>query len=548
MSLNNLNRVASLSDATKTHFDLIVIGGGVTGCGIALDASARGMKTLLVEKEDYASGTSSKSTKLIHGGLRYLKQLEFGLVRETGVERAVVHNLAPHLVHPEKMFLPIVDQGTFGKVSASLAISVYDFLAKVEQEDQKESIDKDEAIEVEPLVKSDFLNGGIIYSEYRTDDARLTIELIKKAEELGCECFNYLEMLKGIYGSDGNMTGITCKNFQSGKEYEFKAKVIVSATGPWVDGIRKKDGSFEGSKLHLTKGVHIVVERQKLNLNQSVYFDDFDGRMLFAIPRGLITYVGTTDTTYHEDLDRVVANKEDVDYLLNAVNHFFNINPLSIDDVQSTWAGLRPLIHQEGRSPTELSRRDEIFKSETGLISIAGGKLTGYRKMAERIVDLVSKKIPEFSDVYCSTEELVLTRKAFADYDEVKYFIERFEKEVVEANLDKYYSWYLISTYGKDAKQIFDAMMQSNEPDNEKGLLLSELDYCVKNEGLLHPLDLLQRRTGRLYFDINSVKKYYKSVVDASANIFEVDENTKAKWITEIELAIGDAISFKEEA
>ena len=545
MSLNNLDRASSLAKAVDTVFDLIVIGGGITGCGIALDASARGMKTLLVEKSDYASGTSSKSTKLIHGGLRYLKQLEFGLVRETGVERAVVHNLAPHLVHPEKMFLPIVDNGTFGKMSASLAISVYDFLAKVEQEDQKESIDKDEAIEVEPLVKSDFLNGGIIYSEYRTDDARLTIELMKKAEELGCECFNYLEMLKGIYGSDGKITGITCKDNQSGNEFEFTAKAVVSAAGPWVDGIRKNDGSFAGSKLYLTKGVHIVIDREKLNLNQAVYFDDFSGRMLFAIPRGRITYIGTTDTTYEENLDRVIANREDVEYILNAVNHFFDIAPLGLADVDSTWAGLRPLIHQEGKSPTELSRKDEIFDSPTGLISIAGGKLTGYRKMAERIVDLVAKKLPVFSDSDCSTEKLVLTRKAFANYDEVKYFIERFGKEVVEANLDTYYSWYLISTYGKDAKQIFDAMVLSDEEDKEKALLLAELDYCIKNEGLLHPLDLLQRRTGRLYFDIDSVQKYHESVVDACANIFEVDVMTKTNWNNEIEAAIGDSVSFK---
>ncbi len=546
MSLNNLERKASLGQAQETNFDLIVIGGGITGCGIALDASARGMKTLLVEKSDYAAGTSSKSTKLIHGGLRYLKQLEFGLVRETGVERAVVHHLAPHLVHPEKMFLPIVEKGTFGKMSASLAISVYDFLAKVEQEDQKESIDREEAIAQEPLVRSDFLTGGILYSEYRTDDARLTIELMKKAQSMGCECFNYMEMLGGIYGSDKKISGIKCLDQISGKEVEFSAKKIVSAAGPWVDGIRKNDGSFSGSKLHLTKGVHIVIDRKKLNLNQSVYFDDFKGRMIFAIPRGRITYVGTTDTTYHEDLDRVLAKNEDVRYILDAVNHFFDIPALSISDVESTWAGLRPLIHQEGKSPTELSRKDEIFTSPTGLISIAGGKLTGYRKMAQRIVDIVADELEVFSDASCTTDEIKLTRKAFLDYDEVQYFVSRFEKDILEIGLDAYYSWYLISTYGKDAKQIFDEVKLSEELNKEKALLIAELRYCVENEGVIHPLDLLMRRTGRVYFDIKSVHSYYQDVIDASANIFEASEETVHAWKLDIESALRDAVSFKK--
>ncbi|MCL4154667.1 UNVERIFIED_CONTAM: hypothetical protein GTU68_039324, partial [Idotea baltica] len=342
--MNNLNRKDSLHASSDKVYDLIVIGGGVTGCGIALDAASRGLKTLLVEKSDYASGTSSKSTKLIHGGLRYLKQLEFGLVRETGIERAVVHELAPHLVHPEKMFLPIVEGGTFGKVSASLAISVYDFLAKVDAVDQKETLSKKDSIQVEPLVKSDFLTGGILYSEYRTDDARLTIELMKKAVSLSCDCFNYLEMQKGIYNEAGKIEGIECLDKIGNSVFQFKAKNIVSAAGPWVDGIRKEDGSFEGSKLHLTKGVHVVFDRKKLDLNQSVYFDDFNGRMIFAIPRGKVTYVGTTDTTYSQDLDRVVAEKGDVDYLLSAINHYFDIPTLKVEDVQSTWAGLRPLI------------------------------------------------------------------------------------------------------------------------------------------------------------------------------------------------------------
>ena len=545
MGLNNTDRNKSMQEASQQTYDLIVIGGGVTGCGIALDASSRGLKTLLVEKLDYASGTSSKSTKLIHGGLRYLKQLEFGLVRETGIERAIVHRLAPHLVHPEKMFLPIVEEGTFGKMTASLAISVYDFLANVEAVDQKETLSREAAIDLEPLVKSDFLTGGILYSEYRTDDARLTIELMKKAVSLSCDCFNYLEMKKGIYNADNKIEGIECFDGIGNKTYQFKGKNIVSATGPWVDGIRKEDGSFKGSKLHLTKGVHIVIGREKLDLKQSVYFDDFKGRMIFAIPRGKITYVGTTDTTYTEDMDRVVAKIEDVEYLLSAINHYFDIPPLKVDDIESTWAGLRPLIHQEGKSPTELSRKDEIFNSETGLISIAGGKLTGYRKMAQRIVDLVFEKNKDFDQKESGTEDIKLGVDEFEDYKEVKYFIERFENDVQKFGLTKYHGWYLITNYGKEAKKIIELIQADKGIDPEKNLLLAELKYGIALEGIWHPLDLLQRRTGRLYFDMKSVQSHKEFIIDACANHYNASDEQIAKWKADVDLAINDALSFK---
>ncbi len=545
MSLSNKDRRKSIENAKQTSYDLIVIGGGITGCGIALDASSNGLKTLLLEKMDYASGTSSKSTKLIHGGLRYLKQLEFGLVRETGIERAVVHQLAPHLVHPEKMFLPIVEGGTFGKMSASLAISVYDFLAKVEEVDQKETMDREEAIAIEPLVKSDFLTGGILYSEYRTDDARLTIELVKKAVNLGCDTFNYIEMLEGIYGSDNKIKGVKCIDKIDGKEIIFQGKNIVSAAGPWVDGIRKKDKSFFGSKLRLTKGIHLVVSREKLNLQQSVYFDDFDGRMIFAIPRGPVSYIGTTDTPYFEDLDRVVAKKEDAEYILKAVNHYFNIDPLTLEDVSSSWAGLRPLIHQEGKSPTELSRKDEVFISPSGLISIAGGKLTGYRKMAERIVDLIYENNSEYGQRNCETDEILLGSDTFQDYEEVKYYIERLSTDISKIGLEAYRARYLISTYGKAANKILEDLKHAKEENKELALLLAELNYCIHYEGVIHPLDFLQRRTGRLYFEIESVYKYYQDIVDASANEFNASKEKVLLWRKDIEQALADSIFFK---
>ena len=264
---NNQNRTLRLTSASETMYDLIVIGGGITGAGIALDASLRGIKTLLLEKTDFASGTSSKSTKLIHGGLRYLKQLEFGLVRETGTERAIAHKNIPHLVHPEKMLLPIVKKGTFSKFSAGIAISVYDRLASVEEKDRKQNLSLKKTIHKEPLLNQSILKSGILYSEYRTDDARLTIEIIKAARREGAEAFNYIEVVDFDFTRE-EVTFVHCKDHVSQQDITFKAKHVVNASGPWVDMVRDLEKVKEHDSLHLTKGVHIVLPFEKLPINR----------------------------------------------------------------------------------------------------------------------------------------------------------------------------------------------------------------------------------------------------------------------------------------
>ncbi|MFT5985184.1 MAG: glycerol kinase, partial [Planctomycetota bacterium] len=366
-----LNRRTQLKRIQKTKFDLIIIGGGVTGAGIALDAAARGMQVCLVEKNDFASGTSNKSTKLIHGGLRYLKQLEIGLVKESGRERAIVHSLAPHLVIPEKMLLPLTKDGNYGALMTSIGLKVYDVLANVEGDDRRKMLDKNETLEKEPLLTKDSLLGGGYYSEYRTDDARLTIELLKTAAAHGAEIINYCEMTDYVYSEKGKVKGVVCKDHNTNESFSIHSKRLVSAAGPWVDILRKKDGPLNHKHLYLTKGVHLVFPFEKLPVKQSIYFDTPDGRMIFAIPRGRVTYVGTTDTAYDSSLERVVTTKDDVDYLLDAINSTFEGITLTEKDIESSWAGLRPLIHEDDKAPSELSRKDEIFVSESGLISIA---------------------------------------------------------------------------------------------------------------------------------------------------------------------------------
>src|SRR5258708_15158447 len=267
LGMNNLStqrRGSIIHNLNTGVYDLLVIGGGIIGAGIALDAASRGLKTALVEKNDFAFGTSSRSTKLIHGGLRYLKQLEFGLVKEVGSERAVVHRLAPHLVVPEKMLLPLYEKRGFGSLLTSLGLKLYDMLAGVKREDQRKMLTKKQTLEYEPLLRQDDVKGGAIYAEYRTDDARLTIEIIKPAAQHGPQIVNYCKVHDFIY-QKGRIVGARIKDQINGGEFSVNALVEVSAAGPWVDELREINRSRIGKRLHLTKVVHLVLARDRLH-------------------------------------------------------------------------------------------------------------------------------------------------------------------------------------------------------------------------------------------------------------------------------------------
>ncbi|MCU0355611.1 MAG: glycerol-3-phosphate dehydrogenase/oxidase, partial [Cytophagales bacterium] len=355
----------------RQPLDLLVVGGGITGAGIALDAATRGMRVGLLEMQDFAAGTSSRSTKLIHGGLRYLKQLEFKLVAETGRERRIVYENGPHVTRAEPMLLPLVKGGSLGRWSASLGLAVYDWLAGVGQAERRRMLSAAETLDFEPLLDTQNLTGGAYYYEYRTDDARLTLEVLKEAVARGARAVNYAKVTGFLYENQ-KIAGAKATDLLTGETYEIAAKVVVNASGPWVDTLDALDNTARIGKLYLTKGVHIVVAHEKLPLRQSAYFDVPDGRMVFAIPREGKTYIGTTDTPYQGDMVHPEMTAEDRDYLLQAANHLFPVANLTPANVESHWVGLRPLIRQPGKGPSEISRKDEIFKYDSGLISIAG--------------------------------------------------------------------------------------------------------------------------------------------------------------------------------
>ncbi|MRI01385.1 FAD-dependent oxidoreductase [Kriegella sp. EG-1] len=530
---SNLNRAATIKKVADEEFDLVVIGGGITGGGIALDAASRGLKVALVEKGDFASGTSSKSTKLIHGGLRYLKQFDFWLVKEVGSERAIVHKLAPHLVIPEKMLLPLIENGSYGKWLASIGLKVYDILAQVTGDDKRKMLEKKEALKLEPLLPKKILKGAGYYAEYRTDDARLTIENIKTSLQFGAIPLNYAEVTDFIY-TDERVAGVKIKDVISGEDFKIKSKYVISAAGPWVDELRSKNNSKKGKQLHLTKGVHLVFPYEKLPVKHSVYFDIPDGRMMFAIPRGKITYVGTTDTNFNKDKDNVDIDLADAIYLLSAVNHMFPKINLEMEDIISSWAGLRPLIHEEGKSASELSRKDEIFTSNTGLISIAGGKLTGYRKMAERVVNRISKKIEEEGGAElkeCATDKIPLCGNVdFKKAKHVKKYIDEIHSRIKPDGFTKHDAWFLVTNYGKQTETILDTYTSLKDEDIYERMAKAELRFGIDFEMIQTPMDFFIRRTGRLYFDIDSVRNLLEPILSEFKSIFNVEDSQITEW------------------
>jgi glycerol-3-phosphate dehydrogenase len=538
-----LYRKEILSKLANQPYDLIVVGGGITGAGIALDAASRGLKTALVEKNDFAFGTSSRSTKLIHGGLRYLKQLEFGLVKEVGSERAVVHRLAPHLVVPEKMLLPLSEKKGLGYWLTSIGLKVYDWLAGVKPEDQRRMLTKLQTLKSEPLLRKDDVKGGAIYAEYRTDDARLTIEIVKAAVTHGAEILSYAEAFDFVYNGD-QVAGIKVRDGISGEEFVMQSKVVVSAAGPWVDELREINKSKTGKRLHLTKGVHIVVAHARFPVRQAIYFDVEDGRMIFAIPRGRTTYIGTTDTTYSGDKDRVFTTRDDAQYLIAAVNSTFPSVKLSLDDIESSWAGLRPLIHEDGKSASELSRKDEIFESGSGLISIAGGKLTGYRKMAERVVNLVIKK--HFDDRNfepCRTDRIKLAGSAFSSAKDVKKFAQGISVKLGTSGTPAAAS-YLVENFGMQGDDILSRVGTFNASQPELALLKAQLSFCIQHEMVCNLQDFFVRRTGLIYFDVHQVEKWKQEIAKECATILGWDNSKISVELKELETLISSQRNF----
>ena len=405
--MHPFRRDDALRRLADEEFDVLVIGGGVTGCGVALDAASRGLKTALVEKEDFASGTSSKSSKMVHGGLRYLQQREFRLVYENLAERQHLLDNAPHLVSPLPFLIPLFGRdGVVSKTVArsySSALWLYDLTGGWRIGHRHREVTKDDALDHLPTLNTDHLVAGFLYYDARADDARLTLTLARTAAiEYGAAMANYTPVV-GLTTVGGTTRGARVQPDPGDPDsaFEIRARVVVNATGVWADAIRALDEGAHPQSIRPAKGIHVTVPASRLPSDIAAVIPvPKDKRSIFVVPwPGTdLVYLGTTDTGYTGPLDDPSATPEDVDYLLDAANNI-TTSRLTRADVVGVWAGLRPLLAPTGSHVSErtadLSRRHTVSTSREGVVTVTGGKLTTYRKMAQDTVDVVVGELGE---------------------------------------------------------------------------------------------------------------------------------------------------------
>lgn len=495
-------RARNLRALADGRFDLVVIGGGITGAGVARDAALRGLSVALVERHDFASGTSSRSSKLVHGGLRYLQQGDVGLVREAATERYAVRRLAPHLARPVQMLFPIYSRSSYAKMSAGLW--TYDRLASISDAERHRMLGRDEALALEPRLRDEKLYAAGLYYEYLTDDARLVIEVIKAAAALDAVVANYCAVEDFLFDGE-RVDGVIARDQTTGETLEVRGRTIVNAAGPWVDAVRLLSEPHDQPRLRLTKGVHLGIRTERIGLSRIVVMNAPDKRGVFAIPRDGVTYLGTTDTFYDNPEDYPGVTMEDVLYLLESANRTFAVDPLTPDDVVNGWAGLRPLLFQEGKAPSELSRKDEVMVAGNGLISVAGGKLTTFRRMAERVVDLVVEQLTARGVAAParrgqSDTAILGSGETGPDVDAFAARLRERWPRVGAAIVDR-----LVPLYGSHAERMVDAIaadpLLGERYDPALPVTRAELEYAMREEMAMTVTDFLERRSRLLLWN-----------------------------------------------
>ena len=484
-SLDLRDRHGAFADLEAQTFDLLIIGAGITGCGVARDASMRGLSVALVEAGDIGSGTSSRSSKLIHGGLRYLAQGDVFVVKEAAVERRAVRATAPHLAQTMPLVIPIRNKKGMAKMRA--AMWSYEKLGNVSPEELHEVWDVDRLKAEEPCVIADGLIGAVVYPEYVTDDLRLTVANARSAAGHGTRIVTYARVEEMIR-ENGKIVGAVVRGTLPGdeeREARVRARIVVNAAGPWVDAVRRLEDSKAKSKLELTKGIHLVVSHDRLPINRTTIMETPDRRSTFAVPRDSFVYIGTTDTFYADPEYWPEITQEDIDYLLGPVNKTHDISPITGKDIIAAWAGLRPLLATKGKDPSEISRRHEVMKGSGGILSVAGGKLTSYRSMAERVVDRCEKGLGR-KPTPSSTAEEPLPGGDFSES------VEDLCSRLRSKGLGPTEAERAVRLYGTEA---FDLHAQGEN-------LVAEVGHAVESEGALTLEDYWVRRSARARFEL----------------------------------------------
>ena len=393
-NLGLASRALAWDQLSDRPFDVMIVGGGITGAGVARDAALRGLRVALLEADDWASGTSSRSSRLVHGGVRYLEHGHLHLVFEASRERRTLLQIAPHLVRPLRFTWPVYRGARIPRWKLRAGLMAYDALSLFRNVGQHRATSRREIVEREPALRSEGLTGGAQYWDASTDDVRLTIANVVSAAESGAVTLNHAAVIAFTHDGSGRVTGAQVQDRITGAMAAITARTVVNATGPWSDVTRRLDDGVEHTAVLGSKGVHIAVPRDRVPCADALtLLHPDDGRVFFILPSAVHTIVGTTETPAESGPESIRANRRDVQYLLRAANHYFPAASLRDADVISAWAGIRPLVAHAGTAANDASREHHIATSGSGLISVTGGKLTTYRAMASEIVDVVEQAL-----------------------------------------------------------------------------------------------------------------------------------------------------------
>ncbi|CAM2775537.1 type 1 glycerol-3-phosphate oxidase [Latilactobacillus sakei] len=602
MTFSLESRQQAIQNLKNEQLDLLIIGGGITGAGVAIQSAASGIKTGLIEMQDFAEGTSSRSTKLVHGGIRYLKTFDVGVVADTVSERAVVQGIAPHIPRPTPMLLPIYDEpeATYDMFSVKIAMDLYDKLAGVTGTQYANyTIDRKEVLQREPGLKSDRLMGAGVYLDFVNNDARLVIENIKEADELGATVASHVKAVGMTYDANGRVNGLKAHDELTDETFDIHAKLVINTAGPWVDKVNALNTEVKAQEtLRPTKGIHLVVDSSRLSVPQPTYFDSglHDGRMIFVVPREGKTYFGTTDTDYTGDYKHPRVEQTDVDYLLKAINNRYPSVDIALNDIEASWAGLRPLISNNGSSdyngggansgkvseesfnnliktvddyenktaaradvekaisqlrtahaeetvnPSQVSRGSSLKVAENGLMTLSGGKITDYRKMAagalEMIRDILKK---DFNETVreIDSKKLQVSGGHF-DPNNLEETLKFYTKVAMSKGISEDDATDLANRFGSNVSRVVSYADQGTA----EGLNLKEtisLRYSVNEEMTLTPVDYLLRRTNFVLFHNDQLAAIKQPVINEMARLLNWDAAEKERQTAQLDAAIAEA-------
>lgn len=598
MKFSAETRELSIEKLKDRELDLLIIGGGITGAGVALQAAGSGMDTGLIEMQDFAEGTSSRSTKLVHGGIRYLKHFDVEVVSDTVTERAVVQQIAPHIPKPDPMILPVYDEegATFSPFRLKVAMDLYDQLAGISNSSlANRELTKEEISAIVPGIKQEGLLGGGEYLDFNNSDIRLVIENIKRANEDGALIASKIKAIGYLYNDDGKVIGVKAENQLTNEQFDIKARVVINTTGPWSDKTRNlgKNGE-EVQQIRPTKGVHLVIDGARLPVPQPIYFDSGlqDGRMIFVIPRENKTYFGTTDTDYDGDFENPRVEQEDVDYLLQAVNHRFPEANITLDDIESSWAGLRPLLagnsssdynggdsgkitddsfnqlistvqsylnedktredvesvvanlegslSEQNLDPSQVSRGSSLERDEDGLITLAGGKITDYRKMAQGALEMIRDIL---RDEFGRRFKLINSKTYPVSGGELnpaalESELEAYTQIGISRGLSKEDADYIAKLYGSNAPKVYsliDIIPENSDLSIRDALTLY---YALHHEMVLTPVDFFVRRTNIMLFMRECLDDMIEPVMEVMRDYFNWSQEAYDDYLAELQETI----------